>query len=191
MEKKPDMVNHPAHYTYGKFECADVIEDWGLSWQLGNALKYICRCGHKSDDVEDLKKAVWYINREIERRTGGAQEKDVKHKYTFDEYGIEAARTMNPYLMPQEQEQHALFEIASETGEVLGLYQKVFQGHKLDDVHLMKEIGDVLWGLNELCVARKRFSLSDCAELNIAKLKERYPDGFDAEHSLHRKEGDV
>jgi hypothetical protein len=37
----------------------------------------------------------------------------------------------------------------------------------------------------------KRFSLSDCAELNIAKLKERYPDGFDAEHSLHRKEGDV
>lgn len=189
MDSKRDMVNHPAHYTYGKYECADVIEDWGLSWQLGNALKYICRCGHKSDDVEDLEKAVWYINREIERRTG--KKEDEPTQYTFEDYSVAAARTMNPYLMPQEQEQHALFEIASETGEVLGLYQKVFQGHKFDDTHLMKEIGDVLWGLNELCVARKRFTLSDCARLNIEKLKERYPDGFDADHSLHRKEGDV
>lgn len=182
---KPDMVNHPAHYTYGKFECADVIEDWGLSWQLGNALKYICRCGHKMDDVEDLEKAVWYVKREIARRGG-----EIDDGYTFGKYGQDAARTISPKLSAKERESHAVFEIASEAGEISGIYQKIFQGHQLDDIHLMKEIGDVLWGLNELCLARG-FRLEDCARLNIQKLKERYPEGFDAERSLHRAEGDI
>ena len=60
-------VDHPAHYNNGKIEVIDVIEDWGLGFHLGNAIKYIARAGHKdpAKTEEDLKKAMWYINRFI------------------------------------------------------------------------------------------------------------------------------
>ena len=60
-----DPVNHPSHYTYGTIECLDYIEDKGFDFCLGNAIKYITRAGHKEDAVEDLKKAIFYINRKI------------------------------------------------------------------------------------------------------------------------------
>ena len=68
-----DPVNHPSHYTSGKIETIDFIEDKGLGFHLGNAVKYITRAGKKdpSKTVEDLQKAVWYINREIGRLGGG------------------------------------------------------------------------------------------------------------------------
>ena len=64
-----DNVNHPAHYTSGKIEVIDFIEDKELGFHLGNAVKYISRAGRKNPDkiVEDLQKAVWYINRQIQR----------------------------------------------------------------------------------------------------------------------------
>ncbi len=67
---RPDEVNHPAHYTHGKYECVDVIEDWKLPWHLGNALKYICRADHKGDPIEDIKKAIWYLQRYAELKGG-------------------------------------------------------------------------------------------------------------------------
>ena len=65
-------VNHPSHYTSGKIEVIDFIEDKELGFHLGNAVKYISRAGRKNPDkiVEDLQKAVWYINREIGRLEG-------------------------------------------------------------------------------------------------------------------------
>lgn len=63
--KKNDKVDHPSHYNQGKFEVIDVIEDWHLGFNLGNCVKYIGRAGHKGDTLEDLKKAQWYLNREI------------------------------------------------------------------------------------------------------------------------------
>ena len=62
-----DPVNHPAHYTTGKIEVIDYIEDQKLPYHLGNAVKYISRAGKKDKDktVEDLRKAVWYIERYI------------------------------------------------------------------------------------------------------------------------------
>lgn len=62
-------VDHPAHYNVGKIEVIDFIGDQQLNFSRGNAVKYICRAGRKpdSDEVEDLQKAAWYINREIER----------------------------------------------------------------------------------------------------------------------------
>lgn len=62
-----DAVNHPAHYTDGKIEVIDFIEDKKLPYHLGNAIKYICRAGKKDPDktIEDLQKADWYINRYI------------------------------------------------------------------------------------------------------------------------------
>lgn len=64
-----DNVNHPSHYTDGKMEVIDFIEDKGLNFHRGNAVKYIARAGKKDrfKEVEDLEKAAWYINREIER----------------------------------------------------------------------------------------------------------------------------
>ena len=62
-----DPVNHPVHYTHGVIEPIDVIESWNLNFALGSALKYICRCDHKGKRLEDLQKAAWYLNREIER----------------------------------------------------------------------------------------------------------------------------
>lgn len=71
MKQQPqtsDLVNHPAHYNQhpSGVECIDVVEHMGFN--LGNAVKYIWRAGLKSNTVQqDLQKAVWYINREIER----------------------------------------------------------------------------------------------------------------------------
>ncbi len=64
-----DAVNHPKHYNShpSGVECITVAEHMGFN--LGNAMKYIWRADEKHDPVEDLKKAVWYINREIEKRT--------------------------------------------------------------------------------------------------------------------------
>ena len=64
-----DPINHPSHYTDGKIEVIDFIEDKKLGFHLGNAVKYIARAGKKdpAKKVEDLQKAAWYILREIDR----------------------------------------------------------------------------------------------------------------------------
>ena len=60
-----DPVSHPSHYTYGKIETIDYIEDKGLGFNLGNVVKYVSRAGHKDDIIQDLEKARWYLDREI------------------------------------------------------------------------------------------------------------------------------
>lgn len=62
---KPNMVNHPSHYNKGKIEVIDFIEDQGLSFHLGNVIKYVARAGAKGNKLEDLKKAQWYLDRYI------------------------------------------------------------------------------------------------------------------------------
>jgi hypothetical protein len=64
MKRGKDMVNHPAHYTQGKVEVIDFIEDQNLCYHAGNVIKYVSRYRHKNG-IEDLKKAVWYLNRLI------------------------------------------------------------------------------------------------------------------------------
>lgn len=66
-ERRNGTVNHPAHYQSNGMEAIDVIEAFGLSFATDNALKYILRAGRKGDVKEDLAKAVWYLQREIER----------------------------------------------------------------------------------------------------------------------------
>mgnify|MGYP006000748631 CR=1 FL=1 len=72
-DNKTDMVNHPSHYTQGGIECIDALEsmlgkDAFIAYCRGTAVKYLWRTGHKWDDVEDLKKAVWYIEKAISVR---------------------------------------------------------------------------------------------------------------------------
>lgn len=60
-----NVIEHPSHYNRGKIEVIDFIEDQGLSFHLGNVIKYIARAGSKGDKLEDLKKARWYLDRYI------------------------------------------------------------------------------------------------------------------------------
>jgi hypothetical protein len=67
--RRLDAVNHPPHYRAANgMETIDVIESFRLGYHLGNAIKYILRCGHKGPPIEDLEKARWYLWREIGRR---------------------------------------------------------------------------------------------------------------------------
>lgn len=61
-----DMVSHPSHYSKGKFEVIDVLEDWKLEMHEANAVKYIARAKHKGNELQDLQKAAWYLNRKIQ-----------------------------------------------------------------------------------------------------------------------------
>ena len=62
-----ETVNHPAHYQGNRFEVIDIIEDYNLNFHLGNVIKYVLRADKKNNRVEDLKKAAWYLSRELER----------------------------------------------------------------------------------------------------------------------------
>ena len=64
-EPKPDAVNHPAHYKVGGIETIDFIEAKKLGYNLGNVVKYITRSDYKGNRLEDLRKAQWYLTREI------------------------------------------------------------------------------------------------------------------------------
>jgi predicted transcriptional regulator len=68
IKDKPDPVNHPAHYKAGGVETIDFIEAKDLNYRLGNVVKYVSRAGKKGDPIEDLKKARWYLDREISVR---------------------------------------------------------------------------------------------------------------------------
>ena len=64
-EPTPDSVNHPAHYKVGGIETIDFIEAKKLNYNIGNVVKYITRADHKGNKLEDLRKAQWYLTREI------------------------------------------------------------------------------------------------------------------------------
>lgn len=72
-DKTPDMINSPPHYTAGKFESIEVIEDQGhgRGFCYGNALKYLHRAPHKGTERADLLKAIWYVERLVAQLDGG------------------------------------------------------------------------------------------------------------------------
>ena len=80
-----DSVNHPSHYTSGKIEVIDFIDDQQLSYEKGNVIKYICRAGKKdaAKEIEDLKKAAWYIQREIKNVESRNKEKIIKYSLSI------------------------------------------------------------------------------------------------------------
>ena len=69
-EKEKEMINHPQHYNQG-IEAIDYIESHKMNFNTGNVIKYVTRAKHKGTELEDLKKASWYLNREIERLEKG------------------------------------------------------------------------------------------------------------------------
>ena len=112
---------------------------------------------------------------------------------TGNEYQRLAMRTTKDEWrgnMLWDQKIHAVTGLNSEAGEVAGMIQKMYQGHSMDIPHLIKELGDTMWFIAECCDAWG-ISLDEVMETNIDKLKSRYPEGFEVEKSLHRKEGDI
>jgi hypothetical protein len=71
---KKESVNHPNHYTWlpNGLEVIDIVEN--LNFNMGNSIKYVLRADHKRKPIEDLRKALWYITRELKRR--GYHERD-------------------------------------------------------------------------------------------------------------------
>jgi hypothetical protein len=65
-EQAPDMVNHPPHYTVNGIEVIDIIDAFKLNYRLGNVVKYVLRADLKGNRLQDLKKALWYLQREID-----------------------------------------------------------------------------------------------------------------------------
>lgn len=109
---------------------------------------------------------------------------------TGNEYQLLAARTINPGITSVETKFHALHGMVAEIGELHGLYQKVYQGHAINQEHVKKELGDLLWFVAEYCTVMN-WNLDDIMRINIEKLQNRYPDGFKEEQSLYREEGDI
>ena len=60
-----NMVVHPPHYTFSKYEVKDIIREWGMNFALGSAIKYVARCEHKGNKRQDLEKAIFFIQDEL------------------------------------------------------------------------------------------------------------------------------
>ena len=109
---------------------------------------------------------------------------------TGNEYQKLAARTINHKLDNNEQMMHALHGMSGEIGEIHSLFQKAYQGHPIDPKHMASELGDLLWFTMEFATAMG-WDIEDIMQRNIDKLMTRYPEGFDPDKSLHRREGDI
>lgn len=109
---------------------------------------------------------------------------------TPNEYQQEALRTAGT-TNPMDLLVNGVMGLSGESGECIDMVKKfLFQGHDIDREHLAKELGDVAWYLAVTAHAID-YELDDIFKMNVEKLRARYPDGFDAERSLHREEGDV
>lgn len=103
---------------------------------------------------------------------------------TLNEYQALAQRTSN--TNGGNQLLNGVLGLNGEAGEVADIVKKtIFQGHKLDAEHLVEEAGDCLWYVAEIATALG-VTLDAVAEMNIQKLKKRYPDGFEVERSVNR-----
>ena len=73
---KKEMVEHPVHYNKGQYEVIDVIEDWGLGFNDGNAIKYVGRHRYKGNAIQDIEKAIWYLQRHLKNLKSNKNNQD-------------------------------------------------------------------------------------------------------------------
>ena len=108
---------------------------------------------------------------------------------TVNEYQKLAMITLNPTLDKKDVLINGVMGLCGESGEAIDIVKKwLAQGHELDREKLAKELGDIAWYLAETATALG-LDLDDIFAANIEKLKRRYPEGFDAERSIHRTDG--
>jgi len=110
---------------------------------------------------------------------------------TPNEYQKEALRTAPTGIGHLSQLLNGVMGLAGESGEAVDLVKKhVFHGHDLDKGHLAKELGDIAWYL-AVTAYTIGYDLEEILQMNVDKLRKRYPDGFDPDRSQHREAGDV
>ncbi len=108
-----------------------------------------------------------------------------------NEYQEAAMTTLNPALDKKDVLINSVMGLCGESGEAIDIVKKwLMQGHELDKDHLIKELGDVAWYLAEAATALD-VSLETVLQGNLDKLRRRFPNGFDTEASVHRKERDI
>ena len=106
---------------------------------------------------------------------------------TINEYQRLAQRTANTKA-PSPKIENGILGLCGETGEIADAYKKhLYQGHEFDREHMAEELGDVCWYVAEMA-SGLGLPLEEIMAQNIEKLRKRYPDGFDAERSVHREE---
>lgn len=151
------------------------------------AIRMMCKSGYRQKDVAklfDVKNAN-VISRIVTRARYGHVE---DASTIVSVYPLIVEKTSPPGLTSKERMVNAVMGLTGEAGEVIDILKKVyFHGHELDVNHLAEELGDVLYYLCWLCM-ELGVDLSDICFQNMKKLTERYPDGFDAERSIHRPE---
>lgn len=109
---------------------------------------------------------------------------------TINEYQELAMRTLNPDLDPAEMLLNSAMGLCGESGETIDLLKKHrMHGHPFDREKFAKELGDIAWYLAEAATAIG-MDLESILQMNIQKLKARYPEGFDSEKSIHRSAED-
>ena len=74
--EEKEMIDHPSHYNMG-IEAIDYIESHDMNFNIGNVIKYVTRAKHKNNELEDLKKRLWYLQREI-NNLEGKYDRDIK-----------------------------------------------------------------------------------------------------------------
>lgn len=105
-----------------------------------------------------------------------------------NEYQMLAQRTSNKKLTPNEHIMNGALGLCGEAGEVADSVKKAYmQGHGIDRAHIAEELGDVLWYVAETATAIG-YDLDTIMQMNIDKLRRRYPEGFSSERSIHREE---
>lgn len=110
---------------------------------------------------------------------------------TPNEYQKEALRTASGMSKEYPRILNGLMGLNGEAGECIDILKKhLYQGHAFDSEHMAKELGDVAWYL-AISAEAIGYDLETIFQMNIDKLRARYPDGFDAEYSLHRRSNDI
>ncbi len=108
-----------------------------------------------------------------------------------NEYQKAAMENLNPALDKKEVLINSVMGLCGESGEAIDIVKKwLMQGHELDKAHLVKELGDVAWYLAEAATALD-VPLEVIFQGNLDKLRRRFPNGFDTEASVNRKQGDI
>jgi NTP pyrophosphatase (non-canonical NTP hydrolase) len=149
-------------------------------------IRYLCQNGYKQKDVAKMMdvKNVNVISRVV---TGARYGNVMDASSIISIYPLLVEKTRRSDLPFQDQVINAVMGLCGETGEVVDLVKKtVFQGHPLDVNHMVEELGDVLYYLTWLAILFD-IDISEIAFENMAKLNERYPNGFDPERSIHRE----
>ena len=161
-----------------------------LSNRDAQLIRYLCAHGWKQSVVAELfdLKNVNTVSRVV---TGARYGKVPDAATVTALYPLLVNKTMNHDLADDQQLSNAVMGLAGEVGEVVDILKKhLYQGHELDVSHLIEEVGDVLYYATLLMITLD-IDMADAMFANMDKLLKRYPNGFSAERSIHREEGDT